>query len=424
MQFVLVVFFSIFFYDSLNNKLFNNRVKVYFLLVIILIMLDFFGGESKGAKAICFLGLPFIFFDYKRPSIFKGYIILFIIGLFISMLSCYYFRNQTLMESFWQYNYLYALTFYFLIKAFNLPAVAMERVLVILVVLFCVAYFYQYSVYPSMVFIYNDQEYEANDVRVRLVGQGLASLGYFYSLNKILINKKNRLFFLLLLLATLLSILLMGFRTMLLGIVLMTSIIVIKIIGFNRRLLIYSILISIFSLFVLNLEVVSNKLNSMSERQKTDNLSNNDYVRLLQLNYYMTEHFKSNSEYLLGSGLPQRGDKENNIKASSYGKYMDSLLSQGLTWVDWGLLSMSWVIGIIPVLTSIFYSIKAYRIKTKKEHLYLGVWFMYILIISFTTIEILRAGNLALQAFCFVLIETTVRNNNVDFLKKKELISE
>lgn len=417
MNFILVFIAGVLFYVLMRKEQYI-KLSLPILLFSILVMLDFFGAFTKGGKAILFFTLPFVFFGYRQPSLFKKYIIVFVGGLFLSMISCYYFRKQTFLESFWVYNSLYGLLFFFFIRSFSLSVKRMERILVVLFILILVSYIIQYLVYPKLIFIGEDQEYE-EDIRIRLVGQGLVSLGYFFSLNKLLIKRKKVVLYGGILICSLLVIFLMGFRTMILGVVVVTAIMCIKVIGFNYKLLGLSIFLLLISVFVINIPVVSEKLDSMSERQKTDNLGNSEYIRLAQFAYYTQEHFTNLGEYLMGSGLPQRGNPEQRINATYYGKYMDSLVGMGLNWVDWGLLSMSWMIGIIPVLVIIVYSIKAFLIKVDKNYYYLGLWFLYLLMISFTTMEIVRSGNLAVQAFCFVLIERLLKLQKSRGLKEQ-----
>ena len=413
MQFIVIIIAGFFYYYFLKRNLFDRNINFIVSILFILVMLDFFGGFHTGNKAILFFTIPFIILNYKNKSMFSKLIFIYLAGLFLSMLSSYYFRQQTIQESFWVYQSLYGILFYFIIKSFNLSIKDMEKIIIIIVSFFLVAYIVQYLVYPKLIFINEDQEY-VGDIRIRMTGQALVSLGYFFCLNKQLANNKFNILYSVIIILCLLVIFLMGFRTMLLGIVVVTSIAYIKIIGFSYKLLVYS-LIAIFGVvLLLQTPVVSEKIESMIERQQTDNFSNNDYIRLIQYQYYTKEHFKSIGEYVLGSGLPQRGNSSSGIKASAYGTYMDGLVSSGLNWVDWGLLSMSWVIGIIPILVIIFYSIKIFRLRVSKQYEYIGLWFLYLLVISFTTLEQLRPGSLTIQAFCFVLIEQ-IYNRQVKF---------
>lgn len=41
----------------------------------------------------------------------------------------------------------------------------------------------------------------------------------------------------------------------------------------------------------------------MIERNATDNFSNDDYVRIVNFNYFINEHFNNTIEWLLGTGI-------------------------------------------------------------------------------------------------------------------------
>ena len=84
---------------------------------------------------------------------------------------------------------------------------------------------------------------------------------------------------------------------------------------------------------------------------------------------------------------------------------MNGLANRGIYWVDFGLLSLSWVLGIPAVLGMILYSIKASFLKVSSEYYYLGIWFMYLVASSFTTAEFFREGNFIVQALALYLVE-------------------
>jgi hypothetical protein len=92
-------------------------------------------------------------------------------------------------------------------------------------------------------------------------------------------------------------------------------------------------------------------------------------------------------------------------ESSNYGKYMESLTELGIFFDDWGLLGLSWIIGIIAVLAMIAYSVKSIFINVPYNYYYLGIWFIYILAISFTTREFYREGNFIVQAIALYVLE-------------------
>ena len=123
----------------------------------------------------------------------------------------------------------------------------------------------------------------------------------------------------------------------------------------------------------------------MIERNATDNFSNDDYVRIVNFNYFINEHFNNTIEWLLGTGIPN--------EHSSYGFYMLSELAlRQITYVDWGLLGLSWTAGIGTVVVMIMYSVRAITLKVDNSYFYINVWFMYMLMISTNNNGILSGG--------------------------------
>ncbi|MES2545930.1 MAG: hypothetical protein V4548_13680 [Bacteroidota bacterium] len=276
----------------------------------------------------------------------------------------------------------------------------MESMVLLLTFIFCFAYLIQYYVYPTIIFSgAKDKDLFEDGLRIRLAGQGLSSLAYFYALTNLLKGEK-KIINIILLLSSFSVIFLMGFRTMSLFIIFLTLITFIKFKGFNLKLLFYSIAtIAVLSLVSQN-KVVSDKLDSMSERQKTENLGNSDYIRITQFTYFTQNHFKNIGEYIIGSGVPVMG-----VESSAYGRKMQKLQREGINWVDWGLMSLSWIIGIPAVLVMIFYSFKIILLKLPLNYFYIKIWFVYLLVSSFTTMEFYRPGNFIVQAILIFIAE-------------------
>lgn len=74
-------------------------------------------------------------------------------------------------------------------------------------------------------------------------------------------------------------------------------------------------------------------------------------------------------------------------------------------WMDWGILGLSWMIGIPAVLAMLFYCYKVFKIRANLSYYYLPVWFFYLLFSSITTAEFFRQGNFVIQAVCLYLAE-------------------
>jgi hypothetical protein len=297
-----------------------------------------------------------------------------------------------------------------MLKNINLSIPKMENALFVLSLVFCVCYIIQYVYYPVVIFSGAQTDMlTTEDLRIRLEGQGLVSLGYFLGLNKYLKNIKN-IFYLLLSLVCFGVIFLMGFRTMLVILIIFTFAMIIRIKGVSRELLLYGVVSAGVFIVALQLPIFNEKVYSMLERQKTQVFSNENYIRVIQFQYFTQEHFKNIWEYIFGSGMPGAG--------SAYNQYMDGLLNRGITWVDLGLLSLSWVIGIPAVIAMILYSLKASFLKVSSEYYYQGIWFIYLVAISFTTMEFFRPGNFVVQALVLYLVEKAHNNYLQNQLQK------
>lgn len=94
-----------------------------------------------------------------------------------------------------------------------------------------------------------------------------------------------------------------GFRTFIFSVIISSLILIYKYKGFKaigKAIITFSIL----GACLYTVPIVKDRLNVMLEKQKTETFTNEDYIRTLCFNYYTTEHFKNNIEYILGSGYP------------------------------------------------------------------------------------------------------------------------
>lgn len=388
MKYILVLFFSLFFTRFFEATILSH---VFFLTPLI----------------------PFIFLEIRNKSIYKNYFLVIIIGLIISWISCYYFRGQSISNSIIASANIFYISYYFMLKKINLSVSKMEDAIFVLTVLFCICYIIQYIVYPFAIFSGGVVEYE-EDIRIRMAGQAFASLGYFFGLNKYFTKKNNNVFYLLLAILSFSIIFLMGFRTMIVGIIICSSLMIIKINGFSWKVIFYSLLLVLIFILSINIPVFAEIFNHMVERNQNAIFTNRDYIRILQFQYFTQEHFTNGWEYISGSGLPRIG-----LNPSTYGQQILDLYDKGIVWADWGLIGFSWMIGIITVIAMLGYALKAYVLKIPPSYYYLSIWFLYLILVSFTTKEFFRDGAFVVQAIALFIIEK-VHSQFVNYKRKEE----
>ena len=227
-------------------------------------------------------------------------------------------------------------------------------------------------------------------------GMSLVGIGLFYSLNKLLLGNYKYLPFVVL---AVVVMMLFGFRTLLFFSILFSIWMIVKINGFSYRLIVGIIVLLIiiwgFSLTTFGQETFA----AMLERQENDqNFGNKDYIRYTTLFYYYSQHFSNFIEFLLGSGIPNR------LIISNYGRYYDNLESFGIHYYDWGILGMSWMMGLMSLIAMVWYSVKAFFTKVPRNKLYLTLWFGYLLACGFTSAEFVRQGCFLIQGMVLYLI--------------------
>lgn len=377
----------------------RSTIKYYLVIFLSLLLTNFFGASKINNAILLGLMIPFVILEFSKKSVFKWYFVAVFIGLFVSIFSCYYYRDQSIAHTFKASSPYFYIFFYFVLKYFDLSMPKMEKALFILIVIFCVSYIFQFIVYPKVIFSGAEVVY-GEDVRIRMAGQGLSSLGYFLGLNKFLRDKKN-IFHLLLSILCFGVIFLMAFRIVFVMIAFFTLVLIIRIKGFTWKLAGYGLIICVVFVAFLQIPIFESKIESMLGRQETQVLSNKDYIRVVQFKYFMQYHFRSVWEYIWGSGMTYDTKQESSV----YGRYMLELPRLGIFWDDWGLLGLSWMIGIVAVVSMVAYSIKAFLIKLSSGFHYLGIWFIYLVIVSTTMMEFYLFGNFIVQSIVLYMIE-------------------
>lgn len=353
--------------------------------------------------------LPLFYFVYKTRNIdskFRWNILILFFFIIINFYTTYRFRGQSFLDSF-NTSYIrnfFPILIYFLLLYYNVSVKVLEKAIFILTTIFVFCYVFQWIIFPLEIFeLLNPNE---STHRFRMVGQGISSLGLFFALNKFLITK--RYVYVFLMIGCVLVALLLGFRSIILTCFAVSFLLVLRINRFSIKKIFPIIIVSaILLLIAVNIPLVQGIINDMQERNATDTFDNPEYIRILQINYFLNDHFQSFSEFFWGTGIP-------NIN-SRYGEYMYSfhevnkygeITGTSITgWFDWGLLGLSWVLGIPFVCCLIIYALRVIFMKVPREYFYLSSWFVFLLISSTITIEFYREGVFFFHGLALYLVE-------------------
>lgn len=343
--------------------------------------------------------------NFKKNLPFNKVLFLLLICFILNFISCKVYRGQSIIDTFRASNSYMSLALFWYFYKWKVNVNQWEKILWWLCLTFGICYIIQYIAFPTIIFG-GQIRVGSEEARMAIVGQGLASFSFIFGLNKYITTHNYK--YIVIMLTGLFAVFGCGYRTMLLALII-SSIIMLLRLGISfKRMLTFGVMAIILYLFVSNVEFVQDQINNMINRNESlqDSGWEND-IRYLNIIYHYTEYFKSPLELLLGSGMP--------FQYSDYGKFENDVMidTYGFYYADWGLIGLSWMIGIPTVLVMVYYSFKMFLTKVPKEYFYLGVYFFNIVISSITTHEFYIHENFVVQSILFCVFVKILREQGV-----------
>lgn len=390
----------------------SSKYKLLFVFLLFSCFLGFFSAQFMFVADVL-IGYS-ILTTCKTNGLFKKPMYLFLFFLICSAISCLYFEKQSLLLSFTNLDFVTFFSFFsyfFMIKKRKVPFTVsniewcITRLYFVIFFLFLI----QYALLPNK--ILNLATFIEGEKRFTIFGQIVTLVAYFYFLNKYIIQRKNK--YLLYLLPELLIVFMQGFRSYIVVIIFVSILFVVKVGGFKKTISII-LIAPIMAFFIIQIPIVNNAISNMLDRQVDANFSNEDYIRVRQFEYFTTEHFKSPIEYVFGSGFSN--------PRSEYGKkmlFLKGMVDENKTgpiggWRDWGLVGLSWTIGIPCLLCILFCLFKILRSKLPKEYLYLKYFYIFILLTSLTSVEFYRWGSVFIHGVLFYQFELILNRQKLN----------
>lgn len=316
--------------------------------------------------------------------------VLLFVCIIFNCISCQYYRHQSYIETFKAWAPIMIFYLYYPLSQFRMHVKDWERILYILFL--CVVGVHLIStLFPSFELFQmsSGNENFLEDGRVRAYSNVILWLGNIICFNKWMVKQhaaKNLSLFTI----SFLLIILTGYRIMLLASLFVCTFIFVKIKGLSLKHIVYTIVIGTFFLLIFSsMPMVRERWEEVMDRNETQNLDNEDYVRVVLVVYYYTEYFKSNWELFFGSGMVERKFKGDGSlsKVITYPSKYSKELSEQMTIdklmpIDVGLLGLSWEAGIPAVLLMVAMCIIIAFVKQDDKYLYIRAWGMFLLIIS------------------------------------------
>lgn len=426
------------------GKFFYSIPRVIFLVLFLVCFFDFsylphiisLRPDRKLLAVIMILLL--LGFAESRISIHKNKFRRCINTLFVSLflfsivncISCYFYRHQQPWVTFYHWAPIFLLFLYYPLRTLKLPIKSWENVIFYLFLIECVVELIQ-NLFPSLLlFNMTSGNWKfLNENRVRVYGNAILYIGNLFCFNKALLENygTKKWLYWIMYFVSLMFMLLGGYRIVMLSNIVASLILFIRIRGLGIRYYIISGIIAIILGGVSTLSVVQDRISEIEERSVNQNFNNENYARMITLNYYLNDYFINPVELFLGSGLVQRQVKEDTNDVFTNKKY-ESKYSSDVSMmsarfhiypIDWGLLGFSWEAGIPATLILVIIAIIFICTKLDNRYLYISAWGMFILLFSITNGRYYSHHNLIYSAILLVLCDKIYQLKKVRKIKER-----
>lgn len=400
--------------------------KIFTSLILIFIFDGFWGFFDLSAWYmyvcifICFL-CALVSINNKNISFFWGNKILWLFLLSIGLNFYFSYLNRHLppiqvLRTPAVLDFFFFFSF-FIFVSIRLSTKDIENILKISFFIFLTCFFLEYFVFfPLPVFKFTSAT--ENEHRFRLVGQLVGFIGYFYYMNRLLMNRGKTFSNICYVFGGLLFVILLGFRTHLISIVIASMYLIFRIKGFSlKKIRYYLIIVSFGAAVIFSTSFGKEVINHIIERNETDVMTNDDYVRARQWVYFTNYHFISTTDYLFGSGFPT-GNNAYSQNMSVFYKNEKENLSSPTQWRDWGLLGLSWVMGLPLFLVLISFIAFMIFKKVPEDYLFISATYLELLLSGFSTIEFYREGAFVFHGLILCLMLQIVKSDKVAKLDK------
>ena len=381
------------------------------LTIILLVNTNLFDSIFLPSKFFVLSLVPIAYYTVKYHNLrlrFRWYIYIFFAFLLIDCMSSYYNRGQSVFQtvSTDMFLNLCSIFVYFYVAGKKISIGALESIILKLFAVFSIIYIIQYIIYPAQIVNFSDTTSDV--MRFKLRGQVVLTIGYFLCLSRCW--RTGSPFYFFGVCVALFIFLLLGYRSFLFFLFFLTFFFLrklgMKMIHFFRL----TVVIAIGLLFLSFTPIFQQRVNEFVTKQKTETFSNEDYVRVYELNFYLTEHFQNTSELLFGTGIPNYysdyGLRYIYVKDDPL--YRDNYVRAG--WLDLGLFGLACIIGFFTVSVLLFLLYKAITLRQPLPMLYIPYLLVFLIVVSLATTEIYRPGSFI---FIGILLYMSERGNEM-----------
>ncbi|UCH14155.1 MAG: hypothetical protein JSV22_13760 [Bacteroidales bacterium] len=330
-------------------------LKKIFISIIILCSLQFYEMSLLGGFTRMFhlmgigiiLLLIIVYGVYDSSLKFKPHFTIFIIIILLSLPTSMYIaktqHNQSIPLSLIGQRHMYYYFMYFAAHALKTRPKDIERLFLYFGILFIGLYFMQMVAFPTKIFsvtIFKDR----GTIRIFLPGLTFMVFGYFYTLQNFL--EKNNVKYLIFNFLSLIIVILLGSRSLLLVVLLVTIINLLVSRRIKSRALIYMLAFVGAVLIGIIFKNIFVQLIEATEQTRRTGMEN---VRIRAAIFYLTHMFPNGLSYIFGNGVAS-GESEYAgrifVYTSKYGFYLSDIGIIG-NYITYGVLFVAGVLGLL-----------------------------------------------------------------------------
>lgn len=324
-------------------------------------------------------------FAQDRYFLFNNEIISLYFFLFISTLSSWYYHDQfPFLTALAMRFFAFFLLYYILVIA-NISKDIIIRFIITFACIYMVIFSLQLLIFPTAIVpLGNTTEFDRGFLRLRLEGVGFVTLAGFYFLNKYLVERN--LLPLVAYFVCFIFVFILGFRTLMLTYIFSSLLLIVLVNKKFTNVLYMTIPIFFLLILVFQIDFFSDFINESIYTTVDQFNDGENYIRFLTFDFLFKNVNENWITIILGNGQPFVG--------TSYGNYVGIYGAKvmGFIAADLGLLGFVFNYGLITCFIFLYIFIKGIRTKIEVDSFYIKAFFIYLIISSFTTAEIYRAG--------------------------------
>lgn len=365
-------------------------IRLALILLVVLSSVGFFNPHAVLSEQMqklafylsvlaCFAYSAFNGVSLKGVRFPRAAYVLMLAGICISIVMASAFHSQSLTVSVvTTLPYLFAYSFFFALMKLDVPRDNIIKSYFVLAAISTVVYFCNVATVPFNMFgepIINLSTEDRGIIRIPVVFIEFFPMLAFYCVNRWLIDKKKKWFFIY---AWIAGMIILSVIRQIIALTLVLSLLfVMQNMSWKIKALTSAAVVAAV-IWVLPLIPIYSAMIELSEKQAEEN-ENEEDVRIQAWRYYTYENQTNALSPILGNGMPSAGN-------SRWGIQFDSETHENKCYAaDVGWAGFFWYFGAIATAALVYILMSAAIKKKRMENRYLSYWLIFVMLTSFAS---------------------------------------